>query len=416
MDIICIDLKSFYASVECVERGLDPFTTPLVVADNRRGNGTVTLAITPYLKRQGVKSRCRLYEIDKKVKYMCVIPRMKKYIEYSANIYKLYLSFFSKDDIYVYSIDEVFIDVTSYLKLYNKTSIEMGKMVIDEIYNSFKLTATCGVGTNLYLAKIAMDILAKHSPTNIAYLDNNLFIEKMHEHKPLTDFWQIGPGTQKRLADLGIYDMKGIANCRHDVLYKAFGINAKNLIDHAYGNEETKMSDIKEYVPKVKSLSKGQTFHRDYTKDQCETILKEMVEAECVSLAYKNLTVKGIGFSILYSNKYDATPFTTRFNLSKFTNSYEYIIELLLDSYNKNILTLPIRKINIVFYNINFKGFEEYDLFTDTTRLLKEKNLLKTMGDIKMKHGSSSIFRALSKTEDATLIERNKYVGGHNGE
>ena len=209
---LCIDLKTFYASVECVERKLDPFSTNLVVADESRGKGTICLAVSPKMKMLGVKNRCRLYEIPPNIKYIIAKPRMKKYIEYSANIYAIYLKYLSKEDIYVYSIDEAFLDVTKYLKFYKKDEIELAKTILKDIYDTYKLTATVGIGTNLYLAKVALDIMSKHTPTNIGYLDEEKYKLKLWHHKPLTDFWQIGKGIERRLNKRRIYDMYDIAH------------------------------------------------------------------------------------------------------------------------------------------------------------------------------------------------------------
>src|SRR5690554_6441510 len=216
MDYLCIDLKCFYASVECVERGLDPFTTPLVVADETRGKGSICLAVSSKMKALGVKNRCRLFEIPSHIKYLIAKPRMSKYIEHSANIYGIYLKYISKEDIHVYSIDEAFLDVTHYKKLYKKTALEIGQMIIDDIYQTTGLTATCGVGTNLYLAKVALDIEAKKNNSHIAYLDEELYKQSLWNHLPLTDFWQIGRGISKRLNKLGLFTMRDVAHANEE--------------------------------------------------------------------------------------------------------------------------------------------------------------------------------------------------------
>ena len=274
----CIDLKTFYASVECVERGLDPFQTNLVVADPSRGRGAICLAISPRMKMLGVKNRCRIYEIPPNIKYIIAVPRMKKYIEYSANVYGIYLKYFSKDDIHVYSVDEAFMDVTNYLTMYKKTPVELAKMVIKDIFNTFGITATAGIGTNLYLTKIALDISAKHSVENIGYLDEALYKKTLWNHRPLSDFWQIGRGIERRLNKMGIYDMQGVAACDERKLYKEFGINAKYLIDHAWGKESCTIQDIKAYKPKSNSISNNQILFEDYPFEKARLVLKEMVE------------------------------------------------------------------------------------------------------------------------------------------
>ena len=275
---LCIDLKTFYASVECVERGLNPFNTNLVVADTTRGKGTICLAVSPKMKMLGIKNRCRIYEIPSNIKFIVAMPRMKKYIEYSANIYAIYLKYFAKEDIHVYSIDEAFMDVTNYLKLYKKTPLELAKTIIKDIYNTYGITATAGIGTNLYLAKIALDITAKHSVTNIGYLDEEKYKKELWHHKPLNDFWQIGNGMEKRLNKLKIFDMYDIAHTDQRKLYKEFGINAEYLIDHSWGRETCTIADIKAYKPKTSSISNSQVLFEDYSFEKAKLVLKEMVE------------------------------------------------------------------------------------------------------------------------------------------
>lgn len=251
-EYMVIDLKSFYASVECVERGLDPFTTNLVVADPDREKGTLCLAITPAMKSLGVKNRCRVYEIPKEIDYIMAPPRMQLYIDYSAEIYGIYLKYIAKEDIHVYSIDEAFLDVSNYRDYYNMNSKEIGMMIIDEVFNETGVTATCGIGTNMYLAKIALDITAKHSKDHIGILNEESFCKTLWDHRPLTDFWRIGPGTAERLKRYGVMSMGDLAKlseCDEDLLYRVFGVDAELLIDHAYGKEPVSMKDIKTYKP-----------------------------------------------------------------------------------------------------------------------------------------------------------------------
>ena len=262
---LCIDLKSFYASVECVERGLDPFKYNLVVADPSRGNGAICLAVSPALKNKGVKNRCRIFEIPKNIHYITALPRMKLYIKYSADIYEIYLKYVSKDDIHIYSVDECFLDITKYLNMYHMTSFELARMIIKDVYNTTGITATAGIGTNLYLTKVALDITAKHVKDNIGYLDEDKYKEELWHHTPLTDFWQIGRGINKRLSKLGINDMYDIAMSDEFVLYKEFGINAKYLIDHSKGIEPCTIKDIKSYKPKSNSISNTQILFEDYS-------------------------------------------------------------------------------------------------------------------------------------------------------
>ncbi len=284
---LCIDLKSFFASVECVERGLDPMTTMLAVADAERGEGTICLAVTPAMKAAGVKNRCRVFEIPKHLHYIKAEPRMQKYIDYSAAIYSVYLEFISPDDIHVYSIDEVFIYATPYLKLYSATPRMLASRIMNRVYEKTGIRATCGIGTNLYLCKIALDIEAKHSADFIAELDEESYRERLWQHRPLTDFWRIGRRTAAKLSKYGIHTMKDITRTDEELLYGWFGIDAELLIDHAWGIEPTRMEDIKAYRAKTHSISSGQVLMRDYTKSEAHVIVYEMADALCLDLVKK---------------------------------------------------------------------------------------------------------------------------------
>ncbi|MBQ0072261.1 MAG: DNA methylase, partial [Spirochaetales bacterium] len=285
---ICIDLKSFYASVECVERGLDPMTTNLVVADPERTEKTICLAVSPSMKKLGVHNRCRVFEIPKNISYIMAPPRMQKYIDYSANIYAIYLRYFAPDDIYVYSIDEAFIDVTHYLKRYQKTPKELANFLMNLISKEIGVRATAGVGTNLYLTKIALDIMAKHAPDFIGELTEETFIEKLWDHRPLTDFWRIGAGTAARLEHYGLYTMRQIAKAPEDLLYREFGIDAELMIDHAWGREPVTMKDIQSYKPKNNSFCSGQVLSSDYGYRDAIVVLKEMGDDISLQLVKKH--------------------------------------------------------------------------------------------------------------------------------
>ena len=274
----CIDLKSFFASVECVERGLDPFTTNLVVADPSRGDKSICLAITPAMKALGIRNRCRVYEIPKNVEYITAKPRMKLYMKKSAEVYSVFLQFISKEDIHVYSIDEVFIDLTDYTKIYEKTAQQLAKMLIDRVFSTTGLCATVGIGTNLFLAKIALDITAKSSSDNMGVLDQEQFKRTLWHHRPITDFWNIGKGTAKRLAEYGIFDLYGVSTASEKLLYRLFGVNAELLIDHANGIEPCTIKDIQSYKTKHRSLSNSQILFCDYNYQDAFIIVKEMVE------------------------------------------------------------------------------------------------------------------------------------------
>lgn len=413
---ICIDFKTFFASVECVERGLDPFTTNLVVADPTRGNGAICLAVSPRMKKIGVKNRCRIYEIPANIKYITALPRMKKYIEYAANIYAIYLKYISKEDIHVYSIDESFIDVTKYLPLYKLTAEELTEKILDDVFQTTGISASVGIGSNLFLTKIALDILAKHSPNSVAFLNEELFKEKLWNHKPLTDFWQIGKGISTRLAKYNIYDMEGITKIDQETLYKEFGINAEYLIDHAWGREPCTIAQIKAYKPVANSLSTNQVLFKDYNFKQAFLVLKEMVDLMCLQLVDKNLVSDNISLSIGYSKDIIKSSGGT-VKMTVKTNSHLLILPFFIDLFNKTTnKTHFIRTIGIGFNNVVSDEYEQFDLFTDHESIKKEKKIQNTINMIKNRFGKNSIVKAMDLDEDATTIKRNKLVGGHNAE
>ena len=411
---LCIDLKTFYASVECVERHLDPFNTNLVVADPSRGRGAICLAVTPKMKMLGVKNRCRIYEIPPNIKYIVALPRMKKYIEYSANIYAIYLKYFSKDDIHVYSIDEAFIDVTKYLKLYKVTAVELAKIVINNIFNKYGITATAGVGTNLYLAKIALDITAKHSVTNIGFLNEEKYKKELWHHRPLKDFWQIGNGIEKRLNKLRIFDMYDIAHTEPKRLYKEFGVNAEYIIDHAFGRESCTIEDIKRYNPKSNSLSNSQVLFEDYSFEKARIVLKEMVELGSLRLIEQNLSTNKIKLYVGYSKDIiNSTGGTER--IINYTNVYSELLKPFLKIYDESTnRNVGIRRIGISFDNVLETNNVQLTLFKDQTKIDKEKKLELTINNIKNKMGKNKVLRGIDLQEGATAIIRNQLIGGHN--
>ena len=413
---MCIDLKTFYASVECVERGLDPFKTNLVVADQSRGKGTICLAVTPKMKMLGVRNRCRIFEIPKNIKYIVAMPRMKKYIEYAANIYEIYLKYFSKDDIHVYSIDEAFMDATNYLKLYKMTPTELTKTIIKDIYITYGITAAAGIGTNMYLAKIALDITAKHSPSNIGYLDEDKYKKELWHHKPLTDFWQIGKGIERRLNKMRIYDMYDIANTEQRKLYKEFGVNAEYLIDHSWGKETCTIADIKAYTPRTNSISNSQILFEDYSFEKARLVLKEMVELGSLRLIESNLVTDTVDLYIGYSkNIIKATGGSKR--LSNCTNIYSELLKEFLSIYDRTTSrNTSIRRIGINFGNVVETENVQLNLFTDQEKSDRERKLELTLCEIKNKMGKNKIIRGMDLEEGATTILRNKLIGGHNGE
>ena len=490
----CIDLKSFYASVECVLRGLDSLKTNLVVADKSRTEKTICLAISPSLKKYGLNGRARLFEVIKKVKeinkdrlkrthkfigkstnetdldnnpyleldYIAATPRMSYYMKYSTMIYNIYLKFIDKNDIFVYSIDEVFMDITHYLKLYNCTKEELITKIILEVYKETGITATGGIGTNLYLAKVAMDIKAKHIKPNkegvrIAYLDEESYKREFWSHEPLTDFWRVGKGYLKRLNNIGACTMGDIARMsleNEDILYKTFGVNAEILIDHAWGYEPCTIKDIKSYKPISNSLSSGQVLHEAYNFYKAKIVLIEMIDSLCLDLVYKNLITDKFTLTI----GYDIDNLTNQNIKSKYrgeitfdyygrvvpknshgsvkinhkTSSFKIISSEILKLYNKIVNPiLLIRRINISADGVvneksvkNNKIIEQLDIFTDSLELenkrikesideKSERIIQKTLLDIKNKYGKNSILKGLDYLKGATAIDRNKEIGGH---
>jgi len=412
---LCIDLKSFYASVECVARGYDPFKVPLVVADPTRGDGAITLAISPALKELGVKNRCRIFEIPKQIQYEIAMPRMRKYIEVSAQIYGIYLQFMSPDDIHVYSIDEVFIDATPYLKTYNCKATDFAKMLMNAVMVKTGICATAGIGTNLYLAKIAMDIVAKHVPEHIGILTEELYRKLLWNHQPLTDFWGFGHGKAARLAKYGVYDMQGITMLQEALLYKEFGVNAEFIIDHAWGRESCTMADIHNYRGKSRSLSNSQILFSDYDVDGARIVMKEMVENLVLELVEENLYAKGISLYIRYSK--DCIPATGgAMKLTQATCSIKKIQEafgkLFID---KVRIGYGIRQIGISLTNLTYEPDMQLSFFEDPEDEEKEKQMEVAMVDIRTRFGKNALLKGFNLFDKATGIKRNTMVGGHNG-
>ena len=477
---IAIDLKSFYASVECVERNLDPLKTNLIVADTSRTDKTICLAVSPSLKSFGIPSRPRLFEVIQRVKkinddrlkdapmhkftgnsvfynelksnpqlklsYIAAVPRMALYIEYSTKIYETYLEFVSEKDIHVYSIDEVFIDVTEYLNYYNTDAHTLARSMIQAVLRKTGITATAGIGTNLYLAKVAMDIVAKHMPADkngvrIAELNELSYRKTLWHHTPLTDFWRVGKGYAKRLHDLGLYTMGDIALCskgnvdskyNEDMLYKEFGINAELLIDHAWGYESCTMADIKKYKPNNNSMSIGQVLHKPYLYEAGLIIVKEMAEELALSLFAKKYVTQNVSLAIGYDRK-DNEEYIDgndigihgHIKLNKYSYSIKDITEAIVRIYQKKCNpVLSIRRITICAMDIIpvdkipvqvvqtdlFSLNEEIeDLQMDEKDLKVQKAILK----IKNKYGKNALVRARDKMSDATQIDRNKQIGGH---
>jgi DNA polymerase V len=499
---IAIDLKSFYASVECMERGLDPLTTNLVVADSSRTEKTICLAVSPTLKAVGISGRARLFEVVQKVKeenaarrskapshsftgssykdpelkerpelsldYIIAPPRMAEYIEYSTRIYNIYLKYVAPEDIHVYSIDEVFIDVTQYLQTANLSARELAMKMIQEVFQTIGITATAGIGTNLYLCKIAMDIVAKHIPADkdgvrIAELDEMTYRRILWTHKPLTDFWRVGRGYAKKLEENGMFTMGDVARCslgkkneyyNEDLLYKLFGINAELLIDHAWGFEPCTIADVKAYKPATNSLGSGQVLQSPYNYQKARLIVREMTDVLVLDLVDKALVTDQMVLTVGYDienlsdferrKKYQG-PITTdhygrqipkhahgTVNLSCPTSSTRLIIDAVMDLYTRIVdENLLVRRINITANHVvdektvmKKEAYEQLDFFTDYEAkqkekkeedliLLREKKMQHAILDIKKKYGKNAIVKGTNLEEGAMTMERNKQIGGH---
>ena len=415
--IICIDLKSFYASVECVERGLDPFKTNLVVADPTRSKSTICLAITPAMKALGIKNRCRIHEIPENIEYITAMPRMQLYIDYSAKIYGIYLRYVSKEDIHVYSVDECFIDVTNYLSLYHLSAKEMAVELMKAVMDETGITATAGVGTNLYLAKIAMDIVAKHVDDHIGILDEFSYREQLWNHTPLSDFWRIGSRTEKKLAGYGIHTMGDIAIASlnsEDWLYKMFGIDAELLIDHAWGYETCRMHDIKNYHSEEHSLSNGQVLMRNYTFEEAGVIVREMTDNLVLDLFEKGMVTNSVTLWIAYDHRYEHEASKGTVKLSKPTNSSREIIDAVEELYRKiTDRHTGIRRLDVCANRIAPESYIQYSLFDDPVQTDKERHLQEAVLSVKQRYGKNAIMRGSNLLECSTYRERNNQIGGH---
>ena len=500
---IALDLKSFYASVECIERGLDPLTTNLVVADISRTEKTICLAVTPSLKAYGISGRARLFEVVQRVKeinaarlrkapgkefsgasfndtelksspelsldYIVAPPRMAHYIEYSTQIYKVYLKYIAPEDIHVYSIDEVFIDATNYLNTYKLSPRELAAKIILDVLKTTGITAAAGIGTNLYLAKIAMDIRAKHIPKDesgvqIAELDEMSYRRLLWSHRPITDFWRVGKGYAKRLEEQGLFTMGDIARCsigkttdyfNEDLLYKLFGVNAELLIDHAWGWEPCTIADIKSYKPSAKSIGSGQVLQHPYPFDKARLIVREMIDLLVLDLVDQNLVTDQLVLTVGYDREnltdpnikklYRGAIITDTYgrsvpksahgtvNLDRQTSSTKLITDAVIGLFDRIVdKNLLIRRINISVNRVvdestveDTEKFEQLDLFTDYTELkakkekeqtllAREKDIQKTVINIKKKHGKNAILKGMNLEKGATTADRNRQIGGHN--
>ncbi len=411
---LCIDLKSFYASVECVERGWDPLTARLVVADPERSEKTICLAVSPALKQMGVPNRCRVFQIPKEIPYKMAPPRMQLYIDYAAEIYGVYLKYIAKEDIQVYSIDEAFLDVTDYLHLYQMTAVELGRKIMQDILDTTGIPAACGVGTNLYLAKVALDILAKHETDRIAYLDEARYREKLWKHKPLTDFWRVGRGTVERLSNMGICTMEEIAHARESLLYKSFGIDAELLIDHAWGREPVTIADIKAYRPKNTSFSSGQVLPRDYEYEEGVLVVKEMADLLCLDLVDQGLVTSHISLVIGYSNQKCFEPAKGSTTLRSATSSNRRLLSYVEQLYRRIVRPgAYIRRITLTYTGVMTEDYQQFDLFSDPEETEKDVKAQRAAISIKQRYGRNAVLKGMNLEESATTIERNGQIGGH---
>ncbi|MCH5152063.1 MAG: DNA methylase [Clostridiales bacterium] len=492
---IAIDLKSFYASVECRERGLDPITTHLVVADESRTEKTICLAVSPALKSYGIAGRARLFEVVQKVKsvnsirrynapnkqltgksqdekelkrdlglaldYIVAPPRMGLYVEYSTRIFKIYQSYVAPEDIHVYSIDEVFIDATDYLKIYNMTARELATKMIKDVLGQTGITATAGIGTNLYLCKVAMDIVAKHIPEDkdgvrIAELDEMSYREILWEHKPLTDFWRVGHGYARKLERYGLFTMGDVARCsltNEQLLYKLFGVNAELLIDHAWGWEPCTLADVKSYKPSANSISSGQVLSTPYSFEKGKLIVREMTDLLVLDLVDKHLKtnqmVLTVGYDIenltnpeiskLYKGEITVDHYGRRvpksahgtINLKGYTSSTRQITDAVMELYDRIVdRNLLVRRMYVVANHVldandaPQERYQQLDIFTnydeaeeikerEEAAQQKEESMQKTVLTIHKKYGKNSLIKGMNMEEGATTVERNNQIGGH---
>jgi DNA polymerase V len=408
---LCIDLKSFFASCECVERGIDGFKVPLVVANPTQGNGAITLAITPFLKAQGIKSRTRLYEIPPHIKYQIVKPRMSLYIAYSKKVISVYLEYVSESDLLPYSIDECFLDVTDYLKLYNKNDTELAEDILKRVYEKTGLTANCGIGPNMLLAKVAMDTDAKKYRNGISKWTMEDVPNKLWTITPLSKMWGIGKQMEKHLNNMHLFTIGDIANYDKGLLKKKFGVIGVDLWEHANGIDNSRISEYKNEAMD-KSFSHSQVLFKDYDESNIEIIIKEMVDVLTTRLRKEHKLCNIVGLGIGYSKN---TPgeFYHNQKLNVGTDSSKIIFEYTGIIFNKYYTSLPIRKVSISLGGLQNNLGTQLNLFTSENEIINEDKINKTIDEIKDKYGKNSILKAANLLEDSTAIERNKKIGGH---
>lgn len=410
-NILCIDLKSFFAACECVDKNLDMFTTPLVVADPKRGSGAITLAVTPYLKNKGVKSRGRIYEIPKNIKYIISKPRMSLYIKKSTEVINVYLDFVAKEDLHAYSIDEAFLDVTDYLKLYKKSDYELAKEILLTIKNKTGLYASCGIGSNVFLAKVAMDIEAKNSDDFIAKWTYEDIPNKLWPITPLSKVWGIGSRIEKRLNALGIKNIGELAHFPKNKLIDEFGIIGEELSNHANGIDYSKISDWK-LPPKEKSISHSQILFKDYNQNNIKIIIVEMIEVLTARLRSSNKQTQVVSLGIGYS-KTVGGGFHHSIKLDQPADNNYILKEICFSIFDNYYNNLPIRKVTISFGRLCDKKAVQLNLFENVEKIYQQDQLNHTIDVIKNKYGKNSILKGTNLLKDSTIRERNKKVGGH---
>ena len=409
-NFLCIDLKSFFASAECLDRGLNPFTTPLVVANPTQGNGAITLAVTPYLKTLGVKSRGRLYEIPKSIKYMIAKPRMSLYLAKSREVVEVYLKYVSLEDLHIYSIDECFLDVTNYLKMYEKSDYELALDILEDVQKSTGLTATCGIGPNMLLAKLSMDIEAKHNKDFIAKWTYDDIPNKLWPIHPLSKVWGIGPRMEVNLNRLGIYSVYDLAHYDRNKLKQKFGVIGTELWNHANGIDLSLIGDMEK--TKDKSYSHSQVLFKDYNGNNIKIIIREMVEVVTMRLHKNHVTSSLIGLGIGYSKDVGGS-FYHQIKLDQATDVENIILANALMIFDKYYEDLPIRKVTISCGRLQEKSGVQLNIFDNIEKIKEQEQINEAILEIKDKYGKNALLKASSLLNDSTIHERNKKIGGH---
>ena len=409
-NFLCIDLKSFFASAECLDRGLNPFTTPLVVANPTQGNGAITLAVTPYLKTLGVKSRGRLYEIPKNIKYMIAKPRMSLYLAKSREVVEVYLKYVSLEDLHIYSIDECFLDVTNYLKMYEKSDYELALDILEDVQKSTGLTATCGIGPNMLLAKLSMDIEAKHNKDFIAKWTYDDIPNKLWPIHPLSKIWGIGPRMEVNLNRLGIYSVYDLAHYDRNKLKQKFGVIGTELWNHANGIDLSLIGDMEK--TRDKSYSHSQVLFKDYNGNNIKIIIREMVEVVTMRLHKNHVTSSLIGLGIGYSKDVGGS-FYHQIKLDQPTDIESVILANALMIFDKYYEDLPIRKVTISCGRLQEKSGVQLNIFDNIEKIKEQEQIDEAILEIKDKYGKNALLKASSLLDDSTIQERNKKIGGH---